>query len=61
MADTNVVHLDDYRPRITETMRCLFCGLAHVLRHRVDRPEQYFTCPGCDETASVPERSLNRR
>ena len=61
MQRSNVLILDDYRPRVTETMRCLFCGLSHVLRHFVDTRQRYFCCPGCDETASVPEWSLMAR
>jgi transposase len=61
MSDAIVVQLDDYRPRVTESMRCLCCGLTHVLRHLQDRRQQYFACPGCDETASVPEWSLYMR
>ena len=56
-----VVFLDDFRPRVTEQMRCLFCGLTHVLRHLVNRRQSYFECPGCDETASVPVWSLQMR
>ena len=39
-------------------MRCLFCGLVHVLRHVTGTRTRYYPCPGCDETASVPEWSL---
>jgi predicted RNA-binding Zn-ribbon protein involved in translation (DUF1610 family) len=42
-------------------MRCLFCGTVHILRHVVTRQTQYFPCPGCDETTSVPEWSLELR
>jgi len=57
-----ILYLDDFRPRVTETMRCLFCGMVHVLCHIVTgtRP-RYYPCPGCDETASVPEWSLRAR
>ncbi len=55
-----VLYLDDFRPTVTETMRCLFCGLTHVLRHLVQGRSRYFECPGCDETASVPEWRLFR-
>jgi hypothetical protein len=61
MSDAIVVNLDDYRPRVTETMHCLFCGVTHVLRHLVLNHQKYFKCPGCDETASVPEWSLHVR
>jgi hypothetical protein len=61
MQRSNVLVLDDYRPRVTETMRCLFCGASHDLRHLVDSRQRYFCCPGCDETASVPEWSLQYR
>ena len=61
MSETKIVTLDDFRPRITEQMLCLFCGLTHVLRHLVHRRQPYFECPGCDETASVPEWSLLMR
>jgi hypothetical protein len=50
-----VLFIDDFRPRITETMRCLFCGMVHVLRHVTGTRNSYFPCPGCDETASIPE------
>ncbi len=56
-----VLYLDDFRPRVTETMRCLFCGMVHVLRHVTGTRTHYFPCPGCDETASVPEWSLEAR
>ena len=56
-----VLDLDDYRPRVTEMMHCLFCRTIHVLRHVVSRQPRYFPCPGCDETASVPEWSLQHR
>lgn len=58
--EAKIFYLDDYRPRVTETMHCLFCRTSHVQRHVVDRSRQYFPCPGCDETASVPEWSLIR-
>jgi transposase-like protein len=58
MKSPKILVLDDFRPRITERMHCLFCGVTHVLRHLVHRRESYFECPGCDETASVPEWSL---
>jgi hypothetical protein len=61
MNEAKVLHLDDFRPRITEQMRCLFCGVTHVLRHLAQRRTPYFECPGCDETASVPEWSLRIR
>jgi hypothetical protein len=61
MANAKILNLDDFRPRVTEQMRCLFCGLTHVLRHLVNRRPGYFECPGCDETASVPEWSLRLR
>jgi len=61
MPTAKIVKLDDYRPRVTEQMRCLFCGLTHVLRHDVKTGQRYFECPGCDETASVPEWSLRFR
>ena len=61
MPEATVVYLDDFRPRVTESMRCLFCGVTHVLHHLVVKPQQYFKCPGCDETASVPEWSLYMR
>lgn len=60
MSDQKILYLDDFRPRISEQMRCLFCGLTHVLKHLVDRKRHYFECPGCDETASVPEWSLRQ-
>lgn len=60
-AKGNILNLDDFRPRVTEQMRCLFCGLTHMLRHLTDRRQHYFECPGCDETASVPEWSLRIR
>lgn len=56
-----VLYLDDFRPSVTESMRCLFCGLVHVLRHVTGTQARYFPCPGCDETASVPERTLEAR
>jgi hypothetical protein len=56
-----VLNLDDYRPVITEAMRCLFCGTTHTLRHVVGTRTQYFSCPKCDEASSVPEWSLERR
>lgn len=58
MSNRKIVQLDDYRPRVTEQMRCLFCGQQHRLRHVVDKSRRYFECPGCDETASVPEWSV---
>lgn len=61
MSDRKVVMLDEFRPRITEQMQCLFCGLTHVLRHLVVPRQRYFECPGCDEIASVPAWSLQRR
>jgi hypothetical protein len=61
MSTAKIVHLDDYRPRVTERMHCLFCGLVHVLRHDARTRQRYFECPGCDETASVPEWSLRFR
>jgi transposase-like protein len=61
MVEAKVVVLDDFRPRVTERMQCLFCGLTHVLRHLANRRQPYFECPGCDETASVPEWSLRMR
>jgi len=61
MANDNVLVLDDFRPRVTEQMQCLFCGLAHVSRHPASRRARYFECPGCDEVASVPEWSLRHR
>ena len=61
MNRSNVVNLDDFRPQITESMHCLFCGMTHVLRHIVHNSRRYFSCPGCDEIASVPERMLTRR
>ena len=56
-----ILYLDDFRPEVTETMRCLFCGMVHVQRHIAGTRRQYFPCPGCDETASVPEWSLRYR
>jgi hypothetical protein len=56
-----VLYLDDFRPKVTDSMRCLFCGTVHILRHVVTRQTQYFPCPGCDETTSVPEWSLELR
>jgi hypothetical protein len=56
-----VLYLDDYRPTATESMRCLFCGTVHILRHVVGKRTDYFPCPGCDETTSVPEWSLELR
>lgn len=53
-----VLVLDDFRPRVTEPMHCLFCRTDHVLRHIVDPKRRYFECPACDEVASVPERQL---
>lgn len=58
MFEAKIVNLDDYRPRVTETMHCLFCRTVHVQRHIVDRRKRYFACPGCDETASIPEWKL---
>jgi hypothetical protein len=56
-----VLKLDDFRPVVTESMRCLFCGVEHTLRHVTGTRTRYFPCPGCDETASVPEWSLEVR
>ncbi len=56
-----ILFIDDFRPRTTETMRCLFCGMVHVLRHVTGTRNSYFPCPGCDETASVPEWSVEAR
>jgi hypothetical protein len=56
-----LLYLDDFRPCITESMRCLFCGLVHVLRHVTGSRARYHPCPGCDEIASVPEWSLDAR
>lgn len=56
-----LLYLDDFRPVITETMRCLFCGMVHVLRHVKGTRTRYFPCPGCDETASVPAWSIEMR
>ena len=61
MADGKILVLDDYRPRVTEQMHCLFCGLTHVSQHLANRGPRYFECPGCDEVASVPEWSLRHR
>lgn len=61
MTGNNVVKLDDFRPQVTELMHCLFCGMTHMLRHIVHGSQRYFSCPGCDEVASVPERVLMRR
>ncbi|MEJ0100635.1 MAG: hypothetical protein WDO12_13305 [Pseudomonadota bacterium] len=55
---SNLLFLDDFRPVVTESMRCLFCGTVHVSRHVTGTKAHYFPCPGCDETASVPEWSL---
>jgi hypothetical protein len=56
-----IFYLDDVRPVVTEAMLCLFCGQVHVLRHVTGTRTNYFPCPGCDETASVPEWSIERR
>lgn len=56
-----VLQLDDFRPVVTESMRCLFCGEVHILKHITGTRARYFPCPGCDETASVPEWSLEMR
>jgi hypothetical protein len=56
-----LVYLDDFRPVTTEHMRCLFCGVVHVLKHVTGTRNTYFPCPGCDETASVPEWSVEVR
>ncbi len=49
-----ILFIDDFRPRITETMRCLFCGDgARFAAHVTGTRNHYFPCPGCDETASV--------
>jgi hypothetical protein len=56
-----VLFLDDFRPRVTESMHCLFCRTTHVLRHIVDPKQRYFSCPGCDEVASIPERQRERQ
>ncbi|MET0292148.1 MAG: hypothetical protein ABW136_07245 [Steroidobacteraceae bacterium] len=61
MSIAKIFVLDDFRPKVTEQMRCLFCGVTHVLRHLVNRHPSYFECPGCDEKASVPEWSLPHR
>lgn len=53
-----VLVLDEFRPKVTETMRCLFCGEEHILRHVTGTRTRYFPCPGCDEIASVPEWSV---
>jgi hypothetical protein len=58
MANAIVVWLDDFRPRVTEYMLCLFCGHTHLLKHVQERRPTYYPCPGCDETASVPEWSV---
>jgi transposase-like protein len=58
--EARVLYLDDYRPRVTEKMHCLFCRTRHVQKHLIDKRQRYFPCPGCDETASVPEWSLIR-
>jgi hypothetical protein len=58
MTVSKIVNLDDYRPRVTETMHCLFCRTVHAQHHVVDRRRTYFPCPGCDETASIPEWKL---
>ena len=55
-----ILVLDDYRPRVTESMLCLFCRTTHVLRHIVDTRQRYFACPACDEIASIPERQRER-
>jgi hypothetical protein len=56
-----LLYLDDFRPVTTEHMRCLFCGVVHVLKHVTGTRNTYFPCPGCDETASVPEWSVEVR
>jgi hypothetical protein len=61
MTVSNIVNLDDYRPRVTETMHCLFCRTVHAQHHIVDSRRTYFPCPGCDETASIPEWKLAYR
>lgn len=50
-----LINLDDHRPKVYETMRCLFCNLVHTALHPQSGPRTYFPCPGCDEVASVPE------
>jgi hypothetical protein len=56
-----VLFLDDFRPTVKDSMRCLFCGTVHILQHVTGKRIDYFPCPGCDETSSVPEWSLRLR
>jgi hypothetical protein len=56
-----LLYLDDFRPTVADSMRCLFCGTVHILRHVKNSRSSYFPCPGCDETSSVPEWSLELR
>jgi hypothetical protein len=49
----NVLQLDAFRPRLTETLCCLFCG--HVERRNVIAGQRYYDCRKCDETASIPD------
>jgi transcription elongation factor Elf1 len=56
---SNVINLDDRRPKVHEHMECLFCGTRHVMVHAVSHHLRYFPCPGCDEVASVPEWRVN--
>jgi hypothetical protein len=53
-----VLHLDDFRPTVTDTMHCLFCGTIHQLKHVAGTKTRYYPCPGCDEITSVPEKLL---
>jgi ferredoxin-like protein FixX len=56
-----VLNLDDFRPIVTDTMHCLFCGTVHVLKHAAGKRTRYYPCPGCDEVTCVPERTLEFR
>jgi hypothetical protein len=60
-AMSNVVVLDDFRPRVWEYLHCKFCGAKGKARVIVDR--KYYPCPtdNCEETAAVPTWSDEQR
>lgn len=50
-----IVSLDSRRPKKYVTLKCTFCAHVHAAVVTItSRRQQFYPCPNCDETASVP-------